>query len=194
MIKKVEFIVSGTNNSHFPSDDKNEYLFLGRSNVGKSSLINFITNRKNLAKTSQTPGKTITLNYYLINDSFYLVDAPGYGYAKRSMRLIEEFGKMVESFIQTRVNLKKVCILMDFKIGPTEDDLLMLDYVSHFNKEIVVIMTKIDKVNQSERAKSNKLIKEHLSKYKVIKVSALKRIGLEEVLKIFEEDLWEKLC
>ena len=82
MIKNAEFIVSGTNNSHFPSDDKNEYLFLGRSNVGKSSLINFITNRKNLAKTSQTPGKTITLNYYLINDSFYLVDAPGYGYAK----------------------------------------------------------------------------------------------------------------
>lgn len=189
MVKKAEFIVSGTNNSHFPNDDKNEYLFLGRSNVGKSSLINFITNRKNLAKTSQTPGKTITLNYYLINDSFYLVDAPGYGYAKRSRGKILEFGKMIESFIQTREHLKKVFVLMDFKIGPTEDDLLMLNYVSHFNKEIVIIMTKIDKVNQSERAKSNKLIKEHLSEYKVIKVSSAKRIGLEEILEVFKEDL-----
>lgn len=181
--------MSGTNDNHFPNDEKNEYLFLGRSNVGKSSLINFITNRKNLAKTSQTPGKTITLNYYLINDSFYLVDAPGYGYAKRSIRMIEEFGKMIELFIKTRKHLKKVCILMDFKVGPTKDDLLMLDYVSHFNKEIVIIMTKIDKVNQSERAKSNKLIKEHLSKYKVIKVSAYKKIGLEEILGVFEGDL-----
>lgn len=189
MIKEARFITSGTDQSHFPTDGKNEYLFLGRSNVGKSSLINFLTNRKNLAKTSQTPGKTITLNYYLINESFYIVDAPGYGYAKRSQVMIESFGKMIESYIQTRPTLKKVCVLIDSKIGPTKDDLLMIDYVSHFELDLVVIATKIDRLNQSERSKSNKLIKEHLSNYQVIKVSSTKQIGLEMLYKIFEEDL-----
>ncbi len=189
MIKKAQFVVSGTSNEHFPTDGKSEYLFIGRSNVGKSSLINAITNRKNLARTSQTPGKTITLNYYLINDSFYIVDAPGYGYAKRSFSQIESFGKMIESYIQTRPNLTKVCILVDGKVGPTKDDLLMIDYVSHFDKEMVIIMTKIDKLNQSERAKTNKRIKEYLSHYHVIKVSALKQIGLDNLLEIFKEEL-----
>lgn len=189
MIKEAKFILSGTEMSHFPADLKNEYLFLGRSNVGKSSLINFLTNRKNLAKTSQTPGKTVTLNFYLLNDAFYLVDAPGYGYAKRSKQQIDAFGKMIESYIQQRDNLKKVCILVDGKIGPTEDDLLMIDYVSHFNKEMVIVLTKMDKLNQKEKAASNKRILEYLSNYKVIKTSASKRMGLQELVNIFKEDL-----
>lgn len=189
MIKEAQFVVSGTSDIHFPTDGKNEYLFLGRSNVGKSSLINFITNRKNLARTSQTPGKTITLNYYLVNDSFYIVDAPGYGYAKRSFNLIESFGKMIESYIQTRQTLVKVCILIDAKVGPTKDDLLMIDYVAHFNKPMVIIVTKMDKLNQSERSQTNKRLKADLSNYTVIKVSAQKQMGLDNLLTIFEEEL-----
>ena len=99
MIKNIEFIKSGMTNDHFPSDGKNEYLFLGRSNVGKSSLINFLTNRKNIARTSKTPGKTIMLNFFLINEKFYFVDSPGYGYAKRSKKQREEFGNMLENYL-----------------------------------------------------------------------------------------------
>lgn len=188
MIKDVRFIKSGTDFRHFPEDNKNEYLFLGRSNVGKSSLINFLTGRKNLARTSKTPGKTILLNFFLINEEFYLVDSPGYGYARRSKKQIEEFGKMFEGYVTKRNQLQKAFLLVDYKVGPTEDDLIMYNYLRHFNLNIVIIATKVDKLNQKERNASKKRFKEHFKHEKVILTSTTKNIGLKELLLEFEEE------
>ncbi len=188
MIKDVKFIKSGTDFTHFPDDDKREYLFLGRSNVGKSSLINFLTGRRNLAHTSKTPGKTVLLNFFLINEEFYLVDSPGYGYARRSKKQIEQFGKMFEGYVSSRKQLKKTFLLVDYKVGPTEDDLIMYDYLRHFDVKIVIVATKIDKLNQKERSASKKRFKEHFKDDVVILTSAAKNIGLNELLKQFKEE------
>ena len=189
MIKTAEYIISGTGLAHFPQDNKSEYLLLGRSNVGKSSLINYLTNRKNLARTSQNPGKTITLNFYLINDTYYLVDAPGYGYANRGKTTIATFEAMIETYLLGRPNLKKVLLLVDYKVGPTEDDRLMYEYLTHFDHEIVVVATKIDKLNQKETALAKKRFKEYFKQTKVILTSVNKKIGLENMLKQFEENV-----
>lgn len=185
---KAEFIISGTNLSHLPNDTKNEYLFLGRSNVGKSSLINMLVNQKNLARTSSTPGKTITLNYFLVNDLFYIVDAPGYGYARRSKKDIEAFGKMIEEYLINRTQLKKAFLLIDYKVGPTEDDLLMYNYLKHFKIDLVLLMTKTDKLNQKERSLSKKRIKKYFKDDKVILTSASKNIGKNEIKEILMEE------
>lgn len=189
-VHSSEFIKSGTNMSHFPEDLKREYLMLGRSNVGKSSLINALLNRKNLARTSSEPGKTVTLNFFLINDDFYLVDAPGYGYARRSKSQIEAFGVMIEEYLEKRTNLQAVFLLIDFKVGPTSDDLTMYQYLKHFRKDIYVIATKIDKANQSERSKAEKQIKALFndSGLKLILTSSQKKFGFNRIYDIFEED------
>lgn len=187
-IMKAEFIISGTQINHFPTDAKNEYLFLGRSNVGKSSLINMIVNQKNLARTSSTPGKTITLNFFLVNDLFYIVDAPGYGYARRSKSQIEEFGKMIEEYLLKRTTLKKVFLLIDYKVGPTKDDLIMFNYLKHFKVETILIMTKIDKLNQKERSASKKRMAEHFKNQKMVLTSTTQKMGKEDLLKILMED------
>lgn len=193
MIKDIRYITSGKTTEHFPNDNKNEYLFIGRSNVGKSSLINFLSNRKNVARTSKVPGKTQMLNFFLVNDEFYFVDSPGYGYAKRSKSQIEDFGKMIEHYLLNRENLKKVYLLLDYKVGPTKDDLLMYDYLKHFNINLIIIATKVDKLNQKERNASKKRFKEHFSKEKVILTSAFKNMGLKELLETFiEEDNIER--
>lgn len=187
MIVDIKYVTSGLKKEHFPTDGKNEYLFIGRSNVGKSSLINFLTNRKNIAKTSKTPGKTVMLNFFLVNDLFYFVDSPGYGYAKRSKTQIDEFGKMLEGYLKSRETLKKVFLLVDYKVGPTNDDLVMYDYLKHFDLDLVIVATKVDKLNQKERSASNKRFKEHFINEKVILTSAQKNIGLKEILAIFKE-------
>lgn len=189
-VHSSEFIKSGTNMSHFPEDLKREYLMLGRSNVGKSSLINALLNRKNLARTSSEPGKTVTLNFFLINDDFYLVDAPGYGYARRSKTQIEAFGVMIEEYLEKRANLQAVFLLIDFKVGPTSDDLTMYQYLKHFRKDIYVIATKIDKANQSERSKAEKQIKALFNDpgLKLILTSSQKKFGFNRIYDIFEED------
>lgn len=188
MIKEIEFITSGMTNDHFPTDKKNEYLFLGRSNVGKSSLINFLTNRKNIARTSKTPGKTIMLNFFLVNGEFYFVDSPGYGYARRSKKQIEEFGNMLENYITNRENLKKVFLLVDYKIGPTQDDLIMYNYLLYFDIDLVIVATKVDKLNQKERSASKKRFNNYFQNQKVILTSTTKNIGLTDLLNIFEEE------
>ena len=114
--------------SQYPTDRKNEFLCVGRSNVGKSSFINTIINRKNLARTSSKPGKTTTLNFYLVNNSFYIVDVPGYGYAERSKKQIEKFGIMIEEYLKQRPYLKHVFMLVDYRHKPTEDDILMYNF------------------------------------------------------------------
>ncbi len=185
MIVDAKIITSGTDLSHYPQEGKDEYLFLGRSNVGKSSLINFLVNRKNLARTSQTPGKTITLNFYLINEDFYIVDAPGYGYARRSKKEVESFGDMIEEYLQYRKELKKVILLVDYKIGPTKDDQIMYEYLAHFDIEIVVVATKIDKLNQKERSQSEKRFKQYFKDKKIILTSTTKKIGHKALLETF---------
>lgn len=188
MIKNIKFIKSGITNEHFPIDGKNEYLFLGRSNVGKSSLINFLTSHKNIARVSKTPGKTITLNFFLINEKFYFVDSPGYGYAKRSKKQREDFGKMLENYLTTRENLKKVILLVDYKIGPTEDDLIMYNYLLYFDLELVIVATKVDKLNQKERNESKKRFQYYFQNEHVILTSVAKNIGLSDLLEIFKEE------
>lgn len=188
MINNIIYITSGLKNEHFPTDGKNEYLFLGRSNVGKSSLINFLSNRKNIARTSKVPGKTIMLNFFLVNDEFYFVDSPGYGYAKRSKKQIDEFGKMIENYLIKRSNLKKVYLLVDYKVGPTNDDLIMYDFLKHFQINLIIVATKIDKLNQKETNEAKKRFKKYFNNDKVILTSTFKNKGLNELLKTFKEE------
>ena len=131
-ILDVKLTISAVRVSQFPTDGKEELLLVGRSNVGKSSFINTLINRKNFARTSAKPGKTQTLNFYLVNDFFYLVDAPGYGFAKVSKQLKEKFGLIMENYLESRENLKMVFMLIDFRHKPTEDDVMMYNYLKHY--------------------------------------------------------------
>jgi len=162
IIKSAEFITSAVKNTGLPEHDGVEFMFCGRSNVGKSSFINMLTNRKKLAKTSQNPGKTQTLNVYHINQEFYLIDVPGYGYAKVSKSMKASFGKMIEEYVTSRKNLKMVFLLVDFRHKPTEDDKIMYDYLKYYNHPVTIIATKADKVKNSERAKNKRIILETL--------------------------------
>lgn len=160
-MKEAKYIKGATNVSQAPSDLP-IFLLLGRSNVGKSSFINSITNRKSLAKTSGTPGKTIVLNYYLINNSFYLVDAPGYGYARRAKSTKDEFIVMIENILLNHPKIVSVLLLIDFKVGPTEDDLDIYNFLLSLNLKIIVIATKNDKIAKTRRPKHEKEIKNKL--------------------------------
>lgn len=186
-IKQAEFITSAVNTLQLPTEDAVEFMFCGRSNVGKSSFINMICNRKSLARTSSNPGKTQTLNLYLINKSFYFVDVPGYGYANVSKTVKATFGKMIENYIQNRTNLKMVFLLVDFRHKPTNDDVLMYNYLKHFNINVTVIATKADKVKNSERSKLKKIIIDALQlndNDRLVITSSEKKEGLTEVLTI----------
>ena len=132
-IDKVEEPIIAIRISQYPTNQKSEFLLLGRSNVGKSSFINTLIERKNFARTSSKPGKTQTLNFYLVNDNFYLVDVPGYGYASVSKDRQKKFGVMIEDYIATRENLKHVFLLIDYRHKPTEDDVLMYEFYSLVN-------------------------------------------------------------
>ena len=138
-INSATLVISAVRNSQYPTDKKPELLLVGRSNVGKSSFINTMLNRKNLARISAKPGKTQTLNFYLINDIFYFVDAPGYGYANVSKSLKNNFGIIMENYLETRDNLKKVFMLVDFRHKPTEDDIMMYDYLKHYYSLLYLI-------------------------------------------------------
>ncbi len=156
-INSVELVISAVRRSQYPTDEKPEYLLVGRSNVGKSSFINTLINRKNYARTSATPGKTQTINFYLVNDEFYLVDAPGYGFAALSKAKQRKFGLMMEDYLQNRPNLKQVFMLVDFRHKLTKDDLLMYDFLKHYKIPVTVVATKTDKVGISlhQRQRNN---------------------------------------
>ena len=180
--------------SQYPTDNKKEFLLVGRSNVGKSSFINALIGRKNYALVSSTPGKTQTLNFYLCNDNFYLVDVPGYGYATVSKATQKKFGLMIEEYITTRENLKLVFMLVDGRVKPSENDMLMYDYLKYYNIPVVIIATKYDKIKAKDRDKNLKLIETTLkldSNDKVIYFSSLNKKGKEEVLNIISEKLNE---
>ena len=182
-IINVDLVISAVRESQFPEDNKNEFLLVGRSNVGKSSFINAIINRKNFARTSAKPGKTQTLNFYLINDFFYLVDAPGYGYAKVNKQLKEKFGLIMESYLETRENLKMVFMLIDARHKPTEDDILMYSYLKHYNIPVTIICTKADKLSKSNQTKQVSIITKALdiNKENIILFSSVTKLGKQEV-------------
>ncbi len=177
--------------SQYPIDNLPEFLIVGRSNVGKSSFINTIVNRKNFAHTSSKPGKTQTLNFYLINNDFYFVDVPGYGYASVSKERQKKFGAMIEGYIKSRESLKCVFLLVDYRHKPTEDDILMYDFLKYYNLKIKVIATKFDKVKKSARDKQNKLIKDtlKLNEEDFITFSTISKKGRDEVYNLIESTL-----
>ena len=157
-INSVELIISAVRESQYPTDNKKEFLLIGRSNVGKSSFINTIINRKSFARTSATPGKTQTLNFYKVNDEFYVVDAPGYGFAKVRNNLKKKFGLIIENYLKARENLEMVFLLIDFRHKPTEDDILMYEYLKYYNIPVTIVCTKLDKVSKNNHEKNKKLV------------------------------------
>ena len=161
-ISDVSLTISAVRRSQYPTDKKPEFLLVGRSNVGKSSFINTLTNRKSLARISAIPGKTQTLNFYLINEDFYLVDVPGYGFAKVSKVLKNKFGLIIEDYLKERDNLKMVFMLIDFRHKPTNDDVLMYNYLKYYQIPVTIIATKSDKVSRNSYEKNKKLIKDTL--------------------------------
>ena len=186
MFKTSEFIISAVSRKQSPNkDNKNEYVFLGRSNVGKSSLINCLCNKKNLARVSSNPGKTITLNYYLIDNSFYLVDVPGYGFANRSKDMKDSFGNYIDDYLQDNPNLKMCFLLVDTKVGPTADDVLMYDYLKFLNLPITIVSTKADKIGKTLYIRHEKNIKSKLKDANVIMTSSDSRFGIEKLKELF---------
>ena len=193
IIKSAEFIISAVATSGCPLPNLGEVMFCGRSNVGKSSFINMLANRKNLARTSSNPGKTQTLNFFLINDDFYFVDVPGYGYAKVSKSVKATFGKMIEEYLTKRESLKAVFLLVDFRHKPSEDDVLMYNFLKYYNKKVYVIATKSDKVKNSERRKNKELIISTLNLQegdRLIITSSEKREGLYDVYTVLDEIIY----
>ena len=182
---KLESIAVRT--SQYPQTNLPEFLIVGKSNVGKSSFINTIINRKNFAHTSSKPGKTQTLNFYLINNAFYFVDVPGYGYAAVSQGRQKKFGMMIEDYIKSRDSLKCVFLLIDYRHKPSEDDCLMYDFLKYYNLNIKIIATKYDKVKKSAREKQNKIIKDTLKlkeEEEFITFSTVSKKGKDEVYEL----------
>ncbi len=192
IIKKAEYIISGTKASHIPNMKVPEFVFMGRSNVGKSSLLNAITNRKNLAYTSSKPGKTITLNFYNVNDELLLVDVPGYGYAQRLVHDRLNYGKMIEDYLEKSIHLKVCFLVVDSRHNPTEDDCLMYKYLLSFDYKVVVIATKIDKISKNELNKNVSIIRKKLEMKDndlLIPVSSEKKTGIEKIHDLIESYL-----
>lgn len=148
--QNAKFERSATSKEHYPKSDMLEFAFAGRSNVGKSSLINKLLNRKSLARVSGTPGKTITLNFYNIDDKIYLVDLPGYGYAKRSKAEVAKWGAMMEDYLANRAPLVQTILLVDSRHTPTEQDMQMAEWIRHYHDTLIVVATKTDKLKKSE--------------------------------------------
>lgn len=190
VIKSAELAVTCGVTSKFPENIKTEIAFAGRSNVGKSSLINGLLNRKNLARTSSTPGKTITINFYEINKEFFFVDLPGYGYAKAARTERAKWGKMIEKYLNNSKTLKSVFLLVDSRIPPTKDDQQMYDWMVAAGFKPVIIATKTDKLSKNQMIRSLGVIRKTLSAdsdVKILPFSALKRTGREEILDLIEE-------
>lgn len=175
--------------SKLPDNDKMEFAFAGKSNVGKSSLINGLMNRKSLARTSQQPGKTQTINYYNINDELYFVDLPGYGYAKVSQSEKEKWGKMIEKYLRTSKTLKTVFLLVDIRHDPSKNDRMMYEWILSQGFQPVIIATKLDKINRSQIQKQIKAIKNGLEVVEgtiVIPYSAITKQGREEIYDLID--------
>lgn len=190
IIKKAELETVAVKRSQYPEDNVPEIAFAGRSNVGKSSLLNLLTNRKSLARVSGAPGKTRTINFYRINDEFRIVDLPGYGYAKISKSISENWGDMMEEYFQNRQGLKKAVQLVDIRHAPSAQDVQMYEYLRHYGLDGLVVATKADKVSRNEMQKCMKTIRQTLKLGPddlIIPVSALKRQGHDNLLAEIEK-------
>ncbi len=189
-IKKAELVAVTGNKNQYPQDDMPEITFAGRSNVGKSSLLNLLTNRKKLAKVSQNPGKTRTINFYEINESFRIVDLPGYGYAKVAKSMSASWGKMIEDYFEVREGLIKVVQLVDIRHAPSKQDVQMYDFLKHYEYDGIVVATKADKISRNQLQKNIKIIRQTLDMNKddkVIPISSLKKTGYDELLDEIEK-------
>ncbi len=175
-----EYVASVASKESYIDTDKSEILLLGRSNVGKSSFINMILNRKNIAYTSGKPGKTQTLNFYYVNEDFYIVDAPGYGYAKVNKKVREKFGAMIEEYLTLRPNLKHVFLLVDLRHNPTSDDLMMYEFLSYYDIPMTIIATKSDKLSNNKINTALRNLKQYF-KCEIIPVSSFNGDGKQQV-------------
>ena len=176
--------------SKLPAEELPEIAFAGRSNVGKSSLINSLLNRKNLARTSSSPGKTVTINFYIINEMFYLVDLPGYGYAKALLQERAKWGKMIEKYLSTRDVLRAVVLLVDIRHAPTKDDVMMYEWIVANGLKPIIVATKLDKIKRSQKDKNLKIVRETLGAEKDVKIvpySSETKAGRDELLMILNE-------
>ena len=193
IIKDSSYAISAVREDQYPIDNLPEVALSGRSNVGKSSLINTLLNRKNLARTSAQPGKTQTLNFYLVNHAFYLVDVPGYGYAKVSQKKREQFGTMIQDYLETRANLQGLIILVDGRHEPTKNDVAMYNYALYLNIPILVVCTKIDKVKKSQQNQVLAILKQKLDlnhdNVDVVTFSSVQKLHVQEVWQWIEQNL-----
>ncbi len=190
IIKEAELEAVAVKASQYPQDDTPEIAFAGRSNVGKSSLLNLLTNRKSLARVSGSPGKTRTINFYRVNKQFRIVDLPGYGYAKVSKSMSKDWGPMMEEYFQKRQGLKKVIQLVDIRHAPSAQDVQMYEYLRHYGFDGIVVATKADKVSRNEMQKCISVIRKTLQLNPediVIPVSSLKRSGHDKLLAEMEK-------
>ena len=189
-INSVDMDVMAVRRSQYPSDSLPEFLLIGKSNVGKSSFINTLVNRKNIARTSSVPGKTQTLNFYLVNNEFYLVDAPGYGYAAVNKAQQKKFGLMIEEYLEKRSELKRVFLLIDVRLKPSENDLMMYNFLKYYNIPVTVVATKTDKVGTSKKDRNLKIIKDTLDLVvgdNIVLFSSVSKMGKEEISNLIED-------
>ncbi|MBV4424539.1 ribosome biogenesis GTP-binding protein YihA/YsxC [Clostridium tyrobutyricum] len=188
-IKQAEFIISAVKKNQYPNDNFKEIAFVGRSNVGKSSLINTIVNRRKLVKVSSSPGKTRLVNFFMINNEFYFVDLPGYGYAKVSKSEKDKWSKIIETYLVGRHQLKAIVLLVDSRHKPTNDDIMMYKWIEYYKYKILIVATKIDKISKNQLNKNLNIIKNSFGlkpDYKILTFSSLKKQGKEELLNEIE--------
>ncbi len=187
MFEKQQFIKSVYSLKELPKENLPAVILCGRSNVGKSSLINSLFNRKDLAKTSSTPGKTRSINYYKIDDKFFLVDLPGYGYAKASKKEREYWGKLINEYFSSAKNIVLAVHLVDSRVGPTELDVQLNSYLSKLKISFLVLLTKIDKLRQSEQKASREFVRQKFPELvlhdNLLVYSAVKGLGKKELLR-----------
>lgn len=193
-VTKSEKIMTAGMASQFPVHDMPEIAFAGKSNVGKSSLLNAMLNRRALARISSQPGKTQTINFYAVQDTFMFVDLPGYGYARVSKQDRERWGKLIEGYLQNRESLQKIILLIDIRHEVGKNDKMMYDWIKHYHNEVIVVATKADKIKRSQVQKHLSIIKKGLelsSEDRLIAFSSETKQGKEELWKIIEEVIQE---
>ncbi|WP_069649799.1 ribosome biogenesis GTP-binding protein YihA/YsxC [Caloranaerobacter ferrireducens] len=193
-IRDVKLLITAVNEDQYPSEGVPEIALAGRSNVGKSSLINALINRRNFARTSSQPGKTQTINFYSINDELRLVDLPGYGYAKVSVKEREKWGKMIENYLTSRKSLKEVFLLLDIRHAPGEHDKMMYNWIKSFGYKGIIIATKADKIAKGKWMKHISIIAKELGvedRNLIIPFSATKKVNIDKIWEIVENILNE---
>lgn len=195
-ISSAKLDIIAVRRSQYPQGNKPEFLLVGRSNVGKSSFINTLLNQKNLARISSRSGKTQTLNFYLVNDNFYLIDVPGYGYASVNQEQQKKMGLMIEEYLEKREEMKRVFMLVDFRMKPTENDVLMYQFLKYYNIPVTLVLTKADKVSTSKKERNLKVIKDTINLAvgdDLVLFSSVTKQGKDEILKILENFVIETI-